>query len=355
MTWMDDEPVRGSYPDLSFLGLSGMERMSTRDRPAVPPPPIHHLFGLTPESASDGESSFTMPASPWLQTIVGGYLAGTAALVADAPLGGSILSKVPAGVFGVTSELSMNFLRPAGIESGTLRAHSRVIAVGRSLGLSEANVTDAAGNVLAHSTSRYFLTKVEPTPPRPEPADIAFPTYPTPDPWQRDLPDATRPPADVWQRMSGLEVMAAHIAEELPAPPFSVLFGCRLTKVEEGRCENAAAATGWLTSPARTVYGGVIAYLADSAMMGAVTTTLPAGHSAASLDLKVQFLRPGLADGRDLVVRADVVHRGRSLAITRAEVLNADGKQIALATGSAMVIPRPWQAVAVADEPPGED
>jgi acyl-coenzyme A thioesterase PaaI-like protein len=39
-------------------------------------------------------------------------------------------------------------------------------------------------------------------------------------------------------------------------------------------------------------------------------------------------------DGRDLVARGQVVHGGRSYAVANAEVTNADGKRVALATGS---------------------
>ncbi len=74
-------------------------------------------------------------------------------------------------------------------------------------------------------------------------------------------------------------------------------------------------------------------------MQAAVLTTTEAGTAVAGLDLKVNFLRPGIADGRELVARAEVVHRGRTLAITRAEVSNADGKAVVLATGSSMYLP----------------
>src|SRR5687768_7973908 len=42
MAWLDDEPVRGGYPDASLLGLSGLERMRAGlHGPKMPPPPIH--------------------------------------------------------------------------------------------------------------------------------------------------------------------------------------------------------------------------------------------------------------------------------------------------------------------------
>ena len=67
MSWMDDEPVRGSYPSIELLALSGIDRMRAAAKGLFPKPPIHHLFGLTPLSSSVAQTTFVMPASPWLQ------------------------------------------------------------------------------------------------------------------------------------------------------------------------------------------------------------------------------------------------------------------------------------------------
>ena len=57
------------------------------------------------------------------------------------------------------------------------------------------------------------------------------------------------------------------------------------------------------------------------------------------MDLKVYFLRPVPPDGRDLVARGTVIHRGRSMAIGTSDVFNADGKKVAVATGSSVILP----------------
>jgi uncharacterized protein (TIGR00369 family) len=117
--------------------------------------------------------------------------------------------------------------------------------------------------------------------------------------------------------------------------------------------------TLWLTSPATTVYGGALAMLADVAMSVAVGHTTPARTAHSPLDLKVNFLRPVFADGRDLVARAHVTHRGRSLAVASCEISNADGKAVVLATASSIILPdRPWTggaAIVPADETPADE
>jgi uncharacterized protein (TIGR00369 family) len=113
--------------------------------------------------------------------------------------------------------------------------------------------------------------------------------------------------------------------------------------------------TEWLCSPLGRVEGGVIAMLADSAIASSIQTTLPARTSYASIDLKVTFIRPVSPDGRELSARATVIHRGKTLATASAEVLNADGKQVATAVGSAMIFadrtPTLGRLVEPADEP----
>lgn len=341
-----DEPVRGDYPSLGFLGLPGLERMRAGAENRFPKPPIHHLFGSRSVDAGDGWSVFAVPVSPWLQTVGGFYLGGVVALAADAPLGGAIVSKLDPGVYGVTSELSINFLRPATAASRELIARARLVNIGRTLGLSEASVEDAQGTVLAHTTSRYFLTRLDPAPPRVTLDVVEDPVYESPDPWQRPAP-AQDPRA---LNGNGLDVFRALIAGELAPAPFSRLFGIRPAEAEEGRAVFQMRASRWLTSPARTIYGGIIALLADAVMTAAVNTTVPSGHSTATIDLKVQYLRPGLADDREITAAGTVVHRGKNIAVTQAEIRSADGKALALATGSSMILARPWQPVSVADE-----
>lgn len=352
-----EEPVRGAYPDISWLGMSGVERIRVGASRQMPAPPVHHLTGFRPVEGGQGWSSFEMPPSPWFQSFRGGpYLAGLSAIVADAPLGGSVMSVQPAGCIVTSSELSMSFLRPATVEGGTLTARARLIDAGRSVGLAEATVEDARGRLIAHTTSRLFIRCFSPVPD--PPADLTPyepPPQPTPDPYLRPLPDAHTSLADL-RGMSGLELTRAQIAGDLPVPPFADLFGIRFSDAYEGSVTLKTVASEWLNSPARAIYGGVLVVLADAAMSAAVATVTPAGGSFGTLDLKAQFIRPGIADGRELTTRATVVHRGRTLAVTRAEVVNADGKPVLLATGSSMIRPdRPWGTLTVADEAQGDE
>jgi uncharacterized protein (TIGR00369 family) len=281
-----------------------------------------------------------MPASGWLASSTGAITGGALAIVADIAFGCSIETRLPAATTYTTAELSMSFLRPA--RPGTmLAAHGQAIHVGRSVALSEVFLLERdSDRLIAHGTSRLSVFPPLPDPPE---APTELPTfeprdYGSPDPFLRPPPPTTIPQR-VWSELPGAEILARQLAGELPAPPLHHLTGLRLTEVGDGTATFTLPATEWLATPARRLQGGVIAMLADFAMLAAAETKAAAGVAIAGLDLKANFLRPVAHDGADLTARAEVVHSGRTIAITRADVTNAEGKPVLLATGSAMYLP----------------
>jgi uncharacterized protein (TIGR00369 family) len=347
-----EEEPRGGYADVALFALSGLERLRSGFRGHSPTPPIHHLTGMKPTEFEEGRATFTMPVTPWLLSSVGVLTAGTMATLADASLGCAIQTVLGEAQAYTTAELSLTMLRPvhAGVE---LTCEGRLIHCGRSVALSEATVIANPGNLLvAHATSRCSVfPPLDPLPPAPAELPVLEPfAYPTPDPYLREPIAGAVLEQDVFDRMSGLEILRAQLAGELPAPPLGHLTGLRLTDVGEGTVSFALPCTHWLCPPLPRVQGGFTAMLADSALQCAIQTTVPAGAAFATLDLKVNFLRPVEPDGRDLVATGRVLHAGRTIAIAASEVTNADGKPVALATGSAMYLPgRPASLVGEAE------
>jgi uncharacterized protein (TIGR00369 family) len=293
-----------------------------------------------PTKFGDGTAEAEMPATGWLASSTGVISGGALAIVADIAFGCSIETQLPAATTYTTAELSMSFLRPARPGS-TVVAHGQAIHVGRSVALSEVFVIDRDGErLIAHGTSRLavFPPLADPPEPPDEPPTFEPPDYGSPDPFERSVPRAIIPQR-VWSELSGAEILRRQLAGELPAPPLHHLTGLKLTEVGEGTATFALPATEWLTSPARRLQGGVIAMQADFAMLAAAETMAAPGVAIAGLDLKVNFLRPVAPDGSELTAQAEVVHSGRTIAITRAEVTSAEGKPVLLATGSSMYLP----------------
>lgn len=342
-----DEPVRGGYPDPRTLGLTGYQQMELFLERGGPVPPISHLVGLRPNSFTEGTSEFEMPVTPWLSSSVGVVQGGIWLVLADAPLGTAVHTKLPKAVTYTTSEISMYFLRPVSIgvggdkSGGKVVGRARAIHVGRSLALSEVALYDEQERLVAHGSSRLFV--FPPIDPAPEPPDeyepVPAPITDPPDPYLREEVLGAPLPQDVWERHSGLEVLRAQIAGELPPPPMSQLTGIRLVEADEGRVTMRMPASEWLASPTGMVQGGATAMLADAGLAAAVLTTLPPSTAFAPLDIKTNFLRPVPRDGRDLTVNARVLHRGKSLAVAEAEVLNADDKLVMFASGTSQILP----------------
>jgi uncharacterized protein (TIGR00369 family) len=333
------EPVRGGHPDVSLLGLSGIDQLRTFFQGTTPLPPLHHLMGLRPSHVGPAAATFVMPATEWLLSPPGYITLGVLATVADGGLGCAVQSVLPPATPYTTSDLSLTFLRPAVADGELIAVRGRVIHAGRSLAVAEAMIEDGQGRPLAHGTTRCFvLPAIDPPPVAPDPLPLVPPAdYGSPDPYERRPVAGAVVEQKDWDRLSGLDVMRALIAGDLPAPPITHLTGLRAVEAEEGRSTFVLPSTGWLTSPLGTVQGGSIALIADTALATAVQTTTPARTTYSPLDLKVSYLRPVFADGRDIQATATVVHRGRSLAVAQAEVRNADGKPVALATGTALI------------------
>ncbi|MCI0346403.1 MAG: hotdog fold thioesterase, partial [Chloroflexi bacterium] len=234
-------------------------------------------------------------------------------------------------------ELSMSFLKPCP-KGGTIRAVGYPLHDGRPLAVSQTWIEDGRGERVAHGTSVCLvLPQLEGfehpgvVPTEPEAG------YDTPDPWERPVMGEAIP-WEVWRSLPGVEILARQIKGDLPQPPIHYLTGMTLREAEHGRVRFTMPSIAWLTSPNRTIQGGAIAMLAHAALTTAVTSTLEAGSAYRPVDVKVNFLRPVLADGNELVAHGSVLHRGRTLAVGLADVVNAEGKKVATATGSTIIL-----------------
>jgi uncharacterized protein (TIGR00369 family) len=344
-----DEPVRGSFAYLEHPGLFSMppvDQLRLFAEGRLPAPPLTHLSGLVVEDASAGASTWSIPSSPWWQTAAGVFAGGAMAFVADAALAGAVFTTLPRGTAFLSSDLSMNFLEAATPNSERLVARGTVIDVGVRQGLSEARVEDAHGRLLAHATSRCVLQPMpfDPPPPPDELPASEAPTFDTPDPHLRAI-EGTVVPQAVWDERSGLDLLRLWQKGELAPSPNCSLLGLRLVDASEGSVTLSAPASPWFCTGFGTFYGGAVTAFVDAATNAAVTTTVPPGTSFGTLDLQVHYLRPVTPDGRELLVRATVEQRGRTIAVSSARIDDADGKRVAMSTGSAMISEgRPWPA-----------
>jgi uncharacterized protein (TIGR00369 family) len=335
-----DLPVRGEILDASARDLSGLEAL----RRVRAQPPMGRLTGVTFDGADEGTAAFSLPVSAWFEWSHGGVPGGTLALAADAALGCALQSLQPPHTQYTTAEMSMTYLRPTRVGS-VITAKGRALYTGRTMGLSAGEVVDGEGRLVAYTTSRMriFSDVATGAPSRggTAPPPVAQRESPVADdgldPYLRPV-SGERIDEHEFLTRSGVDIVQAQIRGELPLPPLHHLLGIVPTEATLGAATCSMPLTGWLATPFGWPQGGFIVLLADLALAMATQTTLAKGEGMASVDIKVNFLRPVAGDGSRLEARAKVVHRGRSLTVGTAEILGADGRPVALATGSAALL-----------------
>jgi uncharacterized protein (TIGR00369 family) len=334
-----DIPVRGHILDSSTRDLTGIEALRlVRDAP-----PMGRLTGVTFDGVDTGTAAFSMPVSPWWAWSHGGVPGGVLALPADAALGCAQQSLLPTHTQSTTAELSMTYVRPARVGS-VVAVRARSVFAGRTTGLSVGEVVDADGTLIAYSSSRMRIfgeatgaPSIGGTAAPPVESKVATVTEDGPDPYLRPIAGRTIDPGELRAR-TGLDIVERQIRGDLPLPPMHHLLGIVPTEAGEGTATVALPLSGWLATPFGWPQGGFIVLLADLAMAIAAQTTLGKAEGMASVDIKVNFLRPVAGDGTVIEARARVAHRGRSLAVCTAEVVDASGRPVALATGSAAML-----------------
>lgn len=336
------EPVRGGYPDPPIFRQAPSVVLRAMAAGTAPQPPISRLTGMRLVECGIGTTSFTMPLSDWLCTSQGAIAIGPLTVPADAAMACAIQMELPPATPLTTAELSLRLLRPAPA-GGLITARGRVIDVRRTIALAEVTITDEDERLIAHGSSLCVLhpdadraPAVEAPQPR---TSTPPPVEEGPDPWQRPSIGEVLS-QDVWERMTGLEVLRAQLDDELPAPPIQHLTGLRPTEASERQATFAMPTTEWLCAPVPgRVQGGAVALLAEAGLSGAIQTTVPARTALAPIDVKVNYLRPLAADGRLATAAGRMIHSGRRVAVATAEVVDADGRPVAVATGSGMLLP----------------
>ncbi|MBY4208000.1 PaaI family thioesterase [Rhodococcus fascians] len=137
---------------------------------------------------------------------------------------------------------------------------------------------------------------------------------------------------------SGREFLAAMQSGELPPPPVMTLTGTELVEIGDGFASFALNPAEYHYNPIGSVHGGIVAMLLDSAAGAAVQTTLPSGVGYTSLDLSIKYLRAVRADTGLVTATGTVVHSGRRTALAQAELRDVEGRLLAQATSSCVIL-----------------
>jgi uncharacterized protein (TIGR00369 family) len=141
--------------------LDGGLTRAELSRVLEPPVPFVRALGIECQEVRPGYAVARWWQDPrWLRP--GGYLFGGGLMsLAVAVLYMAILGRIGLKAMAVTSELKMNFLRPA--VGGDVLATARVLKLGRRLAYGEVHVVmaDDHERLVAHTTCSYALPEPE--------------------------------------------------------------------------------------------------------------------------------------------------------------------------------------------------
>ena len=121
--------------------------------------------------------------------------------------------------------------------------------------------------------------------------------------------------------------------------PFHRWAGLELVSVGDGESEMAMDLRPHHFNPQGIVHGGIVAALADTSIGLALRSRLRPGYTHRTAQLGVHFLAKG--EGNRLIGRGHTLHLGQRMGYGEGEVLDADGRLLARATATFIVLPAP--------------
>jgi uncharacterized protein (TIGR00369 family) len=152
VTWYDQAAtVAGG------AGLSGLAFMHALIDGKIPPPPIALLLNMRPTKVDHGLAVFECTPDESVYNPIGLVHGGLVCTLADSAAGCAVHTTLEPGAGYASIDITVNYLRPVTLASGTLVATGRVTKPGRRVALATAEVTDGAGRPVATATSNCLI------------------------------------------------------------------------------------------------------------------------------------------------------------------------------------------------------
>lgn len=133
-----------------------------------------------------------------------------------------------------------------------------------------------------------------------------------------------------------LERVRKMIDSGKPIMPFATLLGFSVKSVELGRAVVEIEMNEHHINPSGTMHGGVFCAIADTAMGVAFATMLEEGEALATLELKINYLKP-IWKGKILAL-GKVVKKGRTTGLVECDILDENEQLVARASSTYMAI-----------------
>ena len=120
-------------------------------RGEVAPAPVAGLVGFRIVEVEPGRAVFEMETGPQHANPMGTLHGGILCDLADAAMGIAYASALGEGETFTTLELKINFFKP--VWKARLRAEARIVKRGKTVGMTECDVVDEKGSLVARASS----------------------------------------------------------------------------------------------------------------------------------------------------------------------------------------------------------
>ena len=145
-------------------------------------------------------------------------------------------------------------------------------------------------------------------------------------------------PPGTAKTMSGLQLLTAIMENALPAPPIQQALDFRLVHVERGFTAFVGNPKFEYYNPIGSVHGGFTAALLDSCMACAVHSTLEAGYSYATIEIKVNYVRAITSETGEVRAEGRVINAGKRIATAEGRLYDSAGKLYAHGTTTCLIL-----------------
>jgi len=148
-----DDPAAGRA---MMGGMTGLDLIAALADGRLPLPPIQRTVQYEGIAAEPGRAVFRCKPSACHYNPMGGVHGGLAAILVDTAGGAAIQTMQPRGVGATAVNLSVDYFRPITRDTGTLFAEGRLVRAGARIGIADAEVKDAKGQVFARGAVTYL-------------------------------------------------------------------------------------------------------------------------------------------------------------------------------------------------------
>lgn len=124
-------------------------------------------------------------------------------------------------------------------------------------------------------------------------------------------------------------------------PKISILaesMGIKLINFQEGKCSVHAKILNIHLNTGGVAHGGLHATMLDTALGGALVSTINKDEWCATAQLDISYIEPGY-EGEELFANGFVLRRGKTLAHCEGTISDSEGKLIATGKGTWII----WQ------------